>query len=173
MNEAAVEDLTPTAVERSDGRILTGLLALPASILRKIDPEPMSGCWLWNGARTGSDRAYGQAWLNGRHLAHRLVYRLLRGPIPDGLHLDHLCRNRCCVNPDHLDPVTGRENTIRGTGFIARNVARTHCPQGHALSGENLYLWHGHRHCRACDSDRATRRRLAGYVPPCRRKVTH
>ena len=113
-----------------------------------------SGCWLW----TGSIRSdgYGVTGIMGPpRLAHRLVYELERGDIPPGMVLDHLCRVRCCVNPDHLEVVTIAENTRRGMGAElarAHQLAKTHCKRGHPLSGENLYIApsSGQRACRAC-----------------------
>lgn len=95
------------------------------------------GCWQWKSLRSGD--GYGRV----RHqkkdqLAHRVVYELLVGPIPEGLTLDHLCRNRGCVRPAHLEPVTLAENTRRGQGMSARNARKTHCLNGHALTSENL-----------------------------------
>ena len=108
------------------------------------------GCWTWTGTVSGG--GYGRFVRSGRARAvHREFYELLVGPIPEGLVIDHLCRNRLCQNPEHLEPVTNVENIMRGEGACARNARKTHCPQGHELSGENLYLPpSGSRHCRAC-----------------------
>lgn len=75
--------------------------------------EQATGCWLWQGELNRN--GYGRVWVNGKRLmVHRVVWETLRGPIAAGLVLDHLCRQRACCNPDHLDPVTVRENTLRG-----------------------------------------------------------
>lgn len=107
-------------------------------------------CWIWPGAPDIG--GYGRVMVNGKAgQAHRQVYEHLAGPIPEGLTLDHLCRNRRCVNPSHLEPTTGRENTLRGEGPGAVNARRTHCVNGHAFDEQNTYTTkEGHRGCRAC-----------------------
>jgi len=109
-----------------------------------------SGCWEWTACRTKS--GYGIIGAGGRHAyAHRVAYELCVGPIPEGLTLDHLCRNRGCVNPAHLEPVTMRENLRRGDSPVGREARQTHCLRGHPLSGPNLRTdRRGHRYCRAC-----------------------
>jgi hypothetical protein len=116
-----------------------------------IIPEPNSGCWLWLGTR--SSNSYGMFWLNGRYeMAHRVVYEEFRAKISDGLTLDHLCRNTFCVNPNHLEPVTYRTNTLRGISLVAQNAKKTICKRGHHLSGNNLYLRsNGGRACKKCN----------------------
>lgn len=113
-------------------------------------------CWTWDG---GLDRYGYAAFTVGRGqrkryrlLAHRVSYLLLAGAIPDGLTLDHLCRNRACLNPAHLEPVTIRENTRRSPIAPASlNAMRTHCPSGHVLEGANVYVdGRGYRACRTC-----------------------
>ena len=90
--------------------------------------------------------------------AHRLAYELVKGPISDGLQIDHLCRNRACINPDHLEAVTQRENILRGEGVAALNARKTHCPQGHAYDEENTLILTGRqagaRRCQICARDR-------------------
>ena len=106
------------------------------------------GCWEWTASLR---RGYGRFSIGYRTFpAHRVAYEMLVGPIPDGLTLDHLCRNKACVNPDHLEPVTGVENTQRGPSGEF-NLAKTHCPQGHPYDAENTYYQpNGGRRCRVC-----------------------
>lgn len=107
-------------------------------------------CWVWLAARgTGG---YGLIKVAGRmRMAHRYVFENLVGPIPEGLQIDHLCRNRPCVNPAHLEAVTSRVNTLRGNTLQAENAAKTHCAQGHRFSPENTSISAiGQRKCRTC-----------------------
>lgn len=114
-------------------------------------------CWEWIGYRMPA--GYGKATVIGegrKELAHRLAYRLFIGPIPDGLTLDHLCRNTGCVRPDHLEPVTLAENIRRA------HPPRTHCPQGHSLADAYTERTrHGNigRRCRVCHLARVNERR--------------
>ena len=118
--------------------------------------EKTEECWNWKASLNG--RGYGQIGvvINGKPkncVAHRIAYELVKGPIPEGLTLDHLCRNRLCVNPDHLEPVTNKENIMRGTGMSVINSKKTHCPQGHPLIKGNLIpnkLKQGVRRCLTC-----------------------
>jgi hypothetical protein len=82
--------------------------------------------------------------------AHRAAYEFTIGPIPAGLQIDHLCRNRACVNPSHLEAVTAAENTLRGESVSAVEARRMNCPAGHPYLGENLRIYRGMRYCRAC-----------------------
>jgi len=101
-------------------RSLIGSPRARAQVERHVYPEPNSGCWLWNGSMTNN--GYGLASVGGSPgkarniVAHRAVWFIMRGDVPDGLVLDHLCRNRGCVNPDHLEIVTQKENVARGVG---------------------------------------------------------
>jgi hypothetical protein len=116
----------------------------------RIAVDPATGCWNW----TGSINNSGYARMNHGY-AHRILYELHRGPIPEGKTLDHLCRNRRCVNPGHLEVVSGHENTLRGMGVAGQNAKRTHCRKGHEFTPENT-IWreradrHPWRECRTC-----------------------
>jgi hypothetical protein len=127
-------------------------------VMRRVVVDE-AGCWLWQGCKMRN--GYGQIGVGGRHMAaHRYTYEQKRGPIPAGLDLDHLCRQRACVNPDHLEPVTRRENLLRGVRktLLPR---KTHCVWGHELAGGNLYIHPtGRRCCRACANKRARDRRM-------------
>jgi hypothetical protein len=113
-----------------------------------------SGCWLWQG--TTNKDGYGVYRNAG---AHRWAYEHFIGPIPEGLEIDHLCRVRNCVNPEHMEPVTHVENVRRGdyskngAALVALHTQKTHCPQGHAYTPDNLVPsdWaRGVRRCRVC-----------------------
>jgi hypothetical protein len=110
------------------------------------------GCWTYTGALTRG--GYGQIWWKGKNnLAHRVSYELHHGPAPAGLQLDHLCRNRACINPVHLEPVTARVNTARNPMNAATfQLSKTRCPKGHAYDEINTIRrpGTGHRQCRKC-----------------------
>ena len=109
-------------------------------------------CWNWTASKRG--KVYGGFQYKGKlRLAHRVVYEMYRGVIPVGLEIDHLCNNTICVNPDHLEVVTPRENTLRSNNPTAINARKTSCIHNHPLSGDNLYTHpNGGRGCRACSS---------------------
>ena len=115
-----------------------------------------NGCWLW--LKCKGRNGYGQIWFNGKlHRVHRVSYEFFIGTIPDGLHLDHLCRVRHCCNPLHLEPVTQAENIRRGdTGKHSGkysgkyNSSKTHCRRGHEFSEENTRWYKNGRYCRSC-----------------------
>lgn len=121
-------------------------------------PEPNSGCWLWIGYAKPAGPSKWQArnpyGYYSRKPAHRLAYELHKGPVPEGLVIDHLCRNTLCVNPAHLEAVTTQENTRRGEAQSVINGRKTHCIHGHELTPDNTRLkrkGRGHeRVCRTC-----------------------
>jgi len=119
-----------------------------------LDKRP-DGCWVWRGVPNKA--GYGTLKVNGKSVcAHRFGYELLVGLIPADKQLDHLCRNRRCVNPAHLEPVTCRENVLRGETLAARESRQTMCIYGHPLEGDNLgWRADGKRVCRACNRERA------------------
>ncbi len=115
-------------------------------------------CWLWT-ARCDR-QGYGTFKWNGQwHFAHRIAYEMLVGPIPPNMTLDHLCRTHNCINPDHLQVTTLRENILRGYGLSAQRARRTHCPQGHPYDAGNTYTWRCMRQCRTCNRLRQQIRR--------------
>jgi len=126
---------------------------LPDRIQSKI-MKVEDGCWLWAAGLTGP--GYGQIWWRGRmQYAHRVVYEVLVGPLPNPKHLvsDHLCRVRSCVNPRHIEFVTNGENTRRGIGpdiHRARHKAQTHCKWGHEFTKTNTYQRSDGRECKTC-----------------------
>ena len=125
---------------------------LPARFWDKVQPCPMSGCWIW----IGHARRYGGFNLDGEHRkAHRVAYEALVDVIPSGLELDHRCRVTVCVNPAHLEAVTHRENVLRGNALAAQNARRTHCARGHELTivGVDARSGHPERRCRVCQRE--------------------
>ena len=139
------------------------LVALPERFTSKFDVDAATGCWIWNAATA---KGYGRFSLpTGRRpvrlvLAHRYAFEMLRGPIPEGMQLDHLCRRRACVNPDHLEPVTGAENLRRGI-HKNQNTDKVRCKNGHDLSIARVY--DGRRICRVCDNERQRARYAYGW----------
>jgi hypothetical protein len=143
----------------------------PERFWEKVDRRGPDECWPWR-ASVGT-HGYGVLGLGGHGTttAPRFAYELLVGPIPAGLTIDHLCRNRRCVNPAHLEVVTRGENVLRGESTPARNVRKTHCKRGHEFTPENTYITpKGSRECRACipirKAERAVRlaKKGGGYV---------
>lgn len=121
------------------------------NFFRKFSPMP-GGCWKWIAS---INKKTGYAMYRSKHksyLAHRVSYTIHKGPIPVGKYIDHLCRNRWCVNPTHLEAVTSKQNINRVfTGFLSPSK-RTHCPKGHKYNKENTWILKctGERRCRLC-----------------------
>lgn len=116
--------------------------------------DKTNDCWNWKGTLLNGVGTYGRFHHKGQYIyAHRLSYELSKGEIPEGLSIDHLCRNRQCVNPNHLETVTHKENMLRGYGVGGKGARQTHCKNGHPLSGDNLLILNkdkGWRRCRTC-----------------------
>lgn len=132
--------------------------------LRFMPPDALpTGCIEFTGAR--DDNGYGRIYNPlGSNLAHVALYEYMRGPVPEGLELDHLCRNPPCCNMGHLEPVTHHENVLRGCGPLAAKAAQTHCKWGHEFTPENTYMrkdGRGKRNCREC----SRLRKRQGYDP--------
>ena len=127
-------------------------------LMTKVEEQP-NGCWIFTGHKNG--RGYGVIWDRGAASAHRVAWRELVGPIPDGLVIDHLCRNRACINPDHMELVTNEENVRRGMrGEMSQQSWAAHCKRGHEMAGDNVGWinpkngatpW---RYCRECQRAR-------------------
>ncbi|MEE8207870.1 MAG: HNH endonuclease signature motif containing protein [Nitrosomonadaceae bacterium] len=131
----------------------------------KCEKVTESGCIIW--ICSTDKNGYGTTQYNGKvTYAHRAAYIEKNGEIPNGLEIDHLCRVRSCVNPDHLEAVTHKENCNRS---ISHNTLKTHCPEGHPYSGDNLYFYKkgNKRDCKACARERdkkySLNKRLGGY----------
>lgn len=127
---------------------------LPARLAEKLSHDIDTGCWLWTASTNGNGYGYLNP-LRGQKKAtrgaHRIVYELLVEKVPKDLQCDHVCRNRLCANPAHIDIVTARENTLRGLGLAAANSKKTHCQNGHELAGTNLIITsNGGRQCKKC-----------------------
>lgn len=134
--------------------------------LAKVDkdgPVPehrpdLGPCWRWKASTARNGYALFHS-PEARH-AHRWSYMHFVGPIPDGAELDHLCRNRSCSRPEHLEPVTHLVNLRRGRSFVNQQRLITHCPKGHAYDEQNTYLYRGMRMCRACRAEHTHKKDL-------------
>lgn len=140
------------------GRFQVGDVRLHKLFWRSVRANETTGCWEWQRTIDRDGYAMYGSSLQPTRMAHRLAYLSLVGPIPEGLHLDHLCRVRNCVNPAHLEPVTTYENSRRGNSWLWLR-ARTHCPKGHPYDQENTSInSYGWRRCRACTKAKAEAR---------------
>ena len=136
-----------------------GLTAMERFMLH-VEADPITGCMMWTAAlRDGRYAYFSPEGRAGSHVsAHIWSYEQKHGPVPGGMILDHFeCDRMACVHPDHVRPVTHRENTLRGDSPAARNLAKTHCDHGHEFTPANTYVWHGDRYCRACGRERQRR----------------
>lgn len=141
-------ELRPRDIERFKGKIIRS-----------------DGCWTWSGShftKTGYT-VFNMPMRDGvwrPTVGHRVSYQIFKGPIPDGLVLDHLCRNRGCINPDHLEAVHQRTNALRGESPAAHQAKQTHCLRGHEFTPGNTYIKPGtnKRECRECMRERDRRR---------------
>lgn len=134
-----------------------------AAMLSRTAENPVTGCHIYFGVK--SSNGYGSIKADGRTVStHRLSYEMARGGVPEGLVIDHLCWNRACVNPDHMEAVTQKVNLRRGFSAQSDNAKKTHCVRGHPFSGDNLHIdKRGSRICRECkrQTQRKTRARRA------------
>jgi hypothetical protein len=127
---------------------------------RHVNKDGPNGCWKWTGTKGHAGHGLMYRAPHKKVAAHRFSYVLHGGVIPEGLVLDHLCRNTNCVNPAHLEPVTRGENTLRGDTITGNNLRKTHCKRGHPFTPENLWAHPtGARRCKTCESENQRKRR--------------
>ena len=144
-------DWTLTPFQRFTAKVVTG-----------------PGCWEWRG--TVGNNGYGRFMIRRKTVTvHRYSYITMKGPIPQGLQIDHLCRNRKCVRPSHLEAVPPRTNVLRGVGIMAQKARQTHCIHGHEFTPENTAHYKGRRCCRQCARNNVQRVNAACTTPGIRR----
>ncbi|PXH62351.1 HNH endonuclease signature motif containing protein [Klebsiella variicola] len=133
---------------------MTKCNSLPAStesrLLSKVEKDLETGCWIFTGSRLPS--GYGILWNGARPTgAHRISFQLYKGEIPAGKEIDHICNNRSCVNPAHLQAISHKENIHKSSTLMGVNARKSHCKRGHPLNGENLHITPlGARQCKEC-----------------------
>lgn len=136
------------------------LSAVPGYWFDNIAFEAMTGCWLWIGPITVYGYGQSRKWPGTKSKrAHSALYEITIELIPAAYDADHTCRNRACVNPLHIEPVTHKENCLRGYSKHAINARKTHCKRGHPLFGPNLRLVRNGRQCKACENFHAAKYR--------------
>jgi hypothetical protein len=148
-------------------------MKFPTRTLPEIDIDlfhtkyrAVKGCWVWEGSKYNN--GYGKFGRRG-YMAHRISYELSKGKVPDNMFLDHLCRNRLCVKPAHLEPVSLVENVMRGESIFAKNARKTHCKHGHEFTAENTYVprqFPNKRYCKACRDINSRKSRLNNLSKP-------
>lgn len=116
----------------------------------KLYIEQNTGCWIWTAQKNKFGYSLFRGFKSISQSGHIFSYKFFKGGIPEGLELDHLCKNRSCVNPNHLEPVTHFINLERANHWSIKNKNKTHCIRGHEFNQENTYLLNGLRRCRVC-----------------------
>lgn len=151
-----VDSLTPREIKR---------------LTKQIHIDLTTGCWVWTGSLSGKPPGYGTTFYRGKaERTHRLMYAILRGPVPRGVSrdipvLDHTCNNPHCCNPYHLELTPQRDNILRGTGACASNMRKTHCPKGHPLPEQPNLSYGKARRCMTCllEKRQANKAKKAAY----------
>lgn len=147
---------------KSTGTVAGSVRTLPERERFWAKVDQTGDCWEWTAAKNVG--GYGRFTPEGQResvAAHRYAYEAEHGPIPAEIQLDHLCRNRACVRPSHLEPVTHQVNILRGIAPTAVNARKTHCPQGHEYSPENTRVYRGYRYCKICQREHGRKRMAA------------